>query len=96
MGRPLEMLDPNDMMDLILQSVEQSDLFRTKWDREFVKIVLQMALEKGDFGHFVEYYGCRLDGVDFETYFKSSIVKLLDEDSYDEIYEEIFGDEDDK
>lgn len=94
MDKPLEMLDPDDMVELILKSVDKSDLFRSNWDREFVKIILQMALEKGDFAHFVEYYGSKLDSMDFDWYFQPSIVKMFDENFYSEVYQEVFGDED--
>ena len=40
----LKMLPPSEMMDLILQSIEESDLFRSDWDRGFVKVVLELFL----------------------------------------------------
>ena len=69
----LEMLSPNRMMELILQSVGKSDLFKSDWERNFVNIVLEMFMTKGDFEHFVNYYGDKLDLSDFETYFKDYI-----------------------
>jgi hypothetical protein len=92
MLKPLKMLDPKKMVELILQSVEKSDLFRSDLDRDFVKIVLDMYLTKGDFPHFVEYYGNKVDRNDFETYFKSTVVKMFDENFYNEFVEEYYGD----
>ena len=86
------MMEPQKMVDLILQSVGDSDLFVSDWERDFVKIVLDMYLTKGDFPHFVEYYGSRVDRNDFETYFKSAVVKMFDENFYDEFVEEYYGD----
>lgn len=91
MAKPHKMLEPEKMMDLILQSVAKSDLFRDELEREFVKIVLEMALVKGDFPHFVEYYGCRVDRNDFELYFRNSIVKIFDQNFYDEFVNEYYG-----
>lgn len=92
MLKPLKMLDPGKMVELILQSVEKSDLFRSDLDRDFVKIVLDMYLTKGDFPHFVEYYGSKVDRNDFETYFKRTVVKMFDENFYHEFVEEYYGD----
>lgn len=91
----LEMLSPNRMMELILQSVGKSDLFKSDWERDFVNIVLEMFMTKGDFEHFVNYYGDKLDLSDFETYFKDYIFDKFDEDIYYELENELFGDYDD-
>lgn len=92
MANPNKMIDPQKMMDLIIQSVGKSDLFRDELEKEFVKIVLEMALVKGDFVHFVEYYGCRVDRSDFEIYFKDWFVKNFGEDSYELFVSEYYGD----
>lgn len=91
----LEMLSPNRMMELILQSVGKSDLFKSDWERDFVNIVLEMFMTKGDFEHFVNYYGDKLDLSDFEIYFKDYIFDKFDEDIYYELENELFGDYDD-
>lgn len=91
----LEMLSPNRMMELILQSVGKSDLFKSDWERDFVNIVLEMFMTKGDFEHFVNYYGDKLDLSDFETYFKDYIFDNFDENVYYELENELFGDYDD-
>lgn len=91
----LEMLSPNRMMELILQSVGKSDLFKSDWERNFVNIVLEMFMTKGDFEHFVNYYGDKLDLSDFEIYFKDYIFDKFDEDIYYELENELFGDYDD-
>lgn len=98
MRKPLGMLPPPKMMDLILQSVEKSDVFRSEWDKNFVRIVLDMYLTKGDFPHFVEYYGEKVDRNDFESYFKDTILSMFDFDDecYKEIEDEFFGDENEK
>lgn len=84
------MMQPQRIMDLVLQSVENSDLFESDLEKEFVKNTLQMALEKGDFPHFVEYYGQRMDFTDYECYFKKMITKQFDEDVCKLIAKEIF------
>ena len=91
----LEMLSPNRMMELILQSVGKSDLFKSDWERNFVNIVLEMFMTKGDFEHFVNYYGDKFDLSDFEIYFKDYIFDKFDEDIYYELENELFGDYDD-
>ena len=52
-------------------------------------------MTKGDFEHFVNYYGDKLDLSDFETYFKDYIFDKFDEDIYYELENELFGDYDD-
>lgn len=90
----LKMLPPSEMMDLILQSIEESDLFRSDWDRGFVKVVLEIFLTKGDFEHFVEYYGGMVDRGEFEYYFKDTIIDIFDEEFYDEVEKICYGDDD--
>lgn len=91
MDKPLKMLSPSEMMDLILQSVEESNLFRSEWDKEFVRIVLEIALVKGDFIHFVNYYSNKVDVSNFESFFKSYIVNKHGEDFFYVLRDKYFG-----
>lgn len=90
----LKMLPPSEIMELILQSIEESDLFRSDWDKGFVKVVLELFLTKGDFSHFVEYYDGMVDRSEFEHYFKDTIIDIFDEDFYYEVENNFYGDDD--
>lgn len=87
----LKMLPPSEMMDLILQSIEESDLFRSDLDRGFVKVVLELFLTKGDFEHFVDNYGGMVDRSEFEHYFKDTIIDIFCEEFYDEVAKNFYG-----
>lgn len=96
MDKPLKILFPKEMVELILKSIEDSDLFRSDWDKYFVKIVLEMYLTKGDFSHFIEYYGRKTDLSDFQTYFKETIINRYGEDIYFVMEDELYGDDDER
>lgn len=88
-------LSPQIIENLIFKALDGSNIFESEWEKEFVKIILHMFMDKGDFAHFYKYYGDKLNLAEFEWYFKQPILKLFDEDLYYDIEDEIFGEEND-
>ena len=85
-------ISTDEMERLVLQSVRESDLFRSEWERLFVSTVLQMYLDKGEFSHFMEIHP--FDRIDLEWYFRDSIIDRYGKEGYKYIIDNTFTEED--
>jgi len=86
MLKPLKFPPIEELHQLILQSVEKSDVFENEKVRDFTVVVLDLFIHKcNGLKFFVDYY--EVDGVDMELYFKKPIMDRYDEEFYKDLVE---------
>ena len=75
-----------ELHNLILQSVEKSDLFENEKLRDFTVVILDLFIHKCDgLKFFVDYY--EVDNTDMDLYFKKTIIDRYDEEFYKDLVE---------
>ncbi len=75
-----------ELHQLILQSVEKSDLFKNEKVRDFTVAVLDLFIHKSNgLQFFADYY--EIDNTDMDLYFKSVITDRYDEEIYKDLVE---------
>jgi len=80
-SKQLKFPSMEELHQLILLSVEKSDLFENEKVRDFAVVILDLFIHKCDgLQFFVDYY--EVDKVDMDLYFKSIVTDRYDEEFY--------------
>lgn len=88
------MRNPNEIEELIYQSVKQSNLFDGEWESMMVSNLLEMILTKGGgVEEFITHFGGYFDVMDMEWYYKDDLVKRYGDDGYQLLVKHILGDD---
>ena len=86
MSKPLKFPPMEELHQLILQSVEKSDLFENEKVRDFTVAMLNLFIHKcNGLQVFADYY--EIDNTDMDLYFKSVITNRYDEEIYKDLVE---------
>lgn len=87
------MRNPNEIEELIYQSIKQSNLFDGEWESMLVSNLLRMILTKGGgVAEFLQHYSPYFDWMDMEYYFKDDLIKRYGEDFYQLLIDKVIGD----
>jgi len=88
------MRNPNEVEELIYQSIKQSNLFDGEWESMMYSNLLKMMISKGGgIGEFVTHFGVYFDLMDMEWYYKDDFVKRYGDDGYQLLIKCILGDD---
>ena len=91
------MRKPNEIEELIFESVRESNLFDGEWESVLYANLLQMLIIKGGgMEEFITHFSPYMDIFDMETYFKDDLVNKYGEDGYQLLVKYILGDADEK
>ena len=87
------MREPNEIEELIYQSIKESDLFDGKWEGMFYSNLLNMILTKGGgVEEFLQHYTPYFDSLDLEWFWKEDLIGMYGEDGYQLFIEMIWRD----
>jgi len=89
------MRNPNEVEELIYQSVKQSNLFDGEWESMMYSNLLKMIITKGGgMDEFVTHYSGYFDVMDMEWYYKDDFIKRYGDDGYQLLIKYVLGDDD--
>ena len=89
------MRNPNEVEELIYQSVKQSNLFDGEWESMMYSNLLKMIITKGGgMDEFVTHYSGYFDVMDMEWYYKDDFIKRYGDDGYQLLINYVLGDDD--
>jgi len=89
------MRNPNEIEELIFESIKQSNLFDGEWENILYANLLRMLIIKGGgIEEFITHFSPYMDIFDMEEYFKDDLVNRYGEDGYQLLVKYILGDED--